>query len=431
MWKIFIIISLSCLLSSCVFKAKIPPIDNFTIEQRIEKSDKYRAIRKLEANSLTLDEKEYYLLDRLQKRFIIYDEFLVKRYNYKDASNISAHIDESALYLAYLANRAASLKNDQNYQKAALNIVKGIYYLDNLNKFDGYLPRYVTLKDNIFTPGSETIRTNSYAILFFAYYQAYQNFQNITLKNLIKNHIELIIKYYLQNDLDLHHHDGMEVKYSSLKSKILSHQLSALTIFEIANIIVTDKQLKSKIQQKLAYFYKKGYKKYNKIMRNSLGFWQFSSHSSNWLNMLKLYVLVIATNDSIYKNNFKNLYKILANDDNIFYNLLYDKIFPLNALQKRKIITNLNNYPISLDNHEIINSSRSKIELDNFPKIIKNKRHIEGLKALPIFDRPLVYFEWKNNQFRLDGNFAAKGNIEYSGLDFLLSYAILLNKKHL
>lgn len=418
-------------LSSCILKAKIPPINNINIEQRIEKSDKYRAIRKLEANLLTLAEKEYYLLDRFQKKFIIYDEFLVKRYNYKDGSNISAHIDESALYLAYLANRAASLKNQKNYQQAAINIVKAIYYLDNLNKLDGYLPRYVTLKDNIFTPGLETIRTNSYAILFFAYYQAYQNLQNINLKNLIENHIELIIKYYLKNDLDLHHYDGTEIKYSSLKSKILSHQLSALTIFEIANLIVTDKQLKNKIQQKLAYFYKKGYKKYNKMMRNSLGNWQFSSHSSNWLNMLKLYVLAIATNDEIYKNNFKNLYKVLQDDDNIFYDLLYGKIFPLNILQKRKIIAELNNYPISLDNHEIINSLRNEIKLDKFPKIIKNKRHIEGVKTLPIFDRPLVYFEWKNNQFRLDGNFLANGNIEYSGLDFLLAYAILLNKKPL
>ena len=423
---IFLIITI-LILSSCIYIPKIPEIKDKNLAKRLDESNQYRQQRRLEANLLTLAEKEYYLLYKFQQDFIIYDEFLVKRYNYKDNSRVSAHIDESALYLAYLANRVKSLEETKYYEKAAIKIIEGIYYLDSLNQLDGYLPRYVELKNNRFIIGDDTIRTNSYAILFFAYYQAYQNFNNPQIKKLIKNHIELIVKYYLKNDLDLYTNQGVYIKYSSLKSKLLSHQLSALLIFEVANIISTDEKLKKQIQQKLKFFIKKGYKKKNKLMNVGIGPWQLSSHSSNWLNMLKLYILVLATNDEIYKTNFKNLYNILAEEDNIFFTLLYADIFRISPLEKRKIIKVLSTYPLTINNKEIINSKRAEVTLDKFPKIIKNKRYTEGKSALAIFDRPAVYFEWKNNQHRLDANFGATGNIEFSGLDFMLAYAMFLN----
>ena len=427
MLKYIFLIIIILISSSCIYTPKIPEIKNQNLTERLKESDKYRQQRRLEANLLTLAEKEYYLLYKFQQNFIIYDEFLVKRYHYKDNSKVSAHIDESALYLAYLANRVTTLQESKYYEKAAMKIIEGIYYLDSLNKLDGYLPRYVELQNNRFVIGDETIRTNSYAILFFAYYQAYKNFNNPQIKHLIKNYVELIIKHYLKNNLDLYTNKGVYIKYSSLKSKLLSHQLSALLIFEVANIISTDKKLKKQIQQKLKLFINKGYKKKNKLMNIGIGSWQLSSHSSNWLNMLKLYILVIATNDEIYKTNFKKLYHILAEEDNVFFTLLYADIFPISPIKKRKIINTLSSYPITLNNQEIINSKRAGVKLDRFPKIIKNKRHTEGKSSLAIFDRPAVYFEWKNNQHRLDANFGATGNIEFSGLDFILAYAMLLN----
>ena len=39
----------------------------------------------------------------------------------------------------------------------------------------------------------------------------------------------------------------------------------------------------------------------------------------------------------------------------------------------------------------------------------------------------MVYFEWKSNQRRVDGNFDQIGDEEFSGLDFLILYSMYQN----
>ena len=183
------------------------------------------------------------------------------------------------------------------------------------------------------------------------------------------------------------------------------------------------------------------------IMKPAIGSWNLASPSSHWLNMMKLYILVKATHASqpIYKIDskktteslnqaqrhhnyeimFKKLYNQLKDSENTLFTLLYGDLFSLSTKELDIVISDLQNFPLSLNDHEIINSSRGDINLKRFPKITKTKRYTENTNPLPIYDRPLVYFEWKRNQHRVDGNFLLKGNVEYAGLDFLIAYALL------
>lgn len=417
---------ISLLLSSCsTYVKKIPTSNSPSLKQRIIISDAHRKARKEESETFSFSEKELYFLQRFQKKFLIKPEFLVKRYHFKDGSNISAYIDESSLYLSYLALKTKKLEFNKGFKKAAQKIIKGIYYLDSLNKLDGYLPRFVTLTNNEFIISEEPIRTNSYSLLLFSYFLAYNYFDDKEIKQMITHHTELIIKYFLKNNLVLKDPEGNKIKYSNLKSNlILSRKLDALVLFEIANIIVQDKALKKAINSKLEYFKHKKYDHPKQIMRPSLGAWHLVSPSSHWLNIMKLYILVKATDNENYKKMFKKLYKKLKNSQNALFTLLYGDVFSLSSDELKDAFISLYNFPLALNNQEIINSSRTDISLKRFPRIIKNKRYTENKTPLPIFDRPLVYFEWKRNQYRVDGNFLSEGNIEFSGLDFLLPYAL-------
>ena len=425
--KLLLIIALFATISCSARYTKIPYKNQEELLNKIAISDEFRATRKASAQELTLDEKEIFFLQKLRDNFIIKPEFLFKRYNYIDKTQTTASIDEASLYLAYFALRIRELYNKSQYVDTATRIIKGIYYLDGLNGFDGYIPRFATLKDNKFTVSEES-RTNNYSLLFFGYYLAYQSFEDDSIRRLIEDHVTLIVKYFLKNDLDLYTADGTHIKYSNLKSKIFSRRLDALVMFEIGNIIVTDPEVKTQITETLEYFERKGYMKKNQIMSFKIAaIWDVATSSSYWLNMMKLYIIAKATNNENYQYMFKKLNRKLRKSQNILFTLLYNDLFPLEKdnpkLQKAQEL--LETYPLELNNQEIINSYRPDIKLNVFAKIVKKRRYTETNTPLEIFNRPAKYFEWKEPQLRVDGNFGQDGNVEFSGIDFLFAKALL------
>lgn len=411
----------SIILSGCLHgEAKY---DKSILAQKVSSSNLNITQRAQEASSLNLAEKEEYFYQRLKKNFII-EPNLVKRYHHLNSSKIEAHIDESLLFLGYLALRYQATEEEQ-YQKLAHNIIKGIYYLENLDGFNGYLPRYVIKKGDTFTIASEQIATNSYSLLAFAYLLAYQNFTDPKIKNMLSKHYTTIIKYILNNNLELIEPDGSEVEFGKFKAKLdPSKQLTGLAFFEVANILVRNDKIKAALQDKLDNFYRKKYRKKNKITYLRLfGFWDLASTSSNWLNYLKLYTSIKATNDEVYKKIFAKLYQNLKKEQNIFYDLLYYDIFQDSSQSLNYSKNILASFPLSLNNLEIINTGREGVKTTKFTNIIKNKRWLESKQPLPIYARPSTYHDWKRNQFRVNGNYNGQGNVEFSGLDFLLAYS--------
>jgi len=428
MQKIILYIALLFTLSSCMH-GKIPHKKE-QLSDHLVKSDELRKFRSFEAKSMNLVDKEAYFYERLKQKFIIKPEYLVKRYHVRDGSYTDAYIDESLLFLSYLALKYKETK-DKQYQKLAHKIIKGLYFLENLDGFNGFLPRYVIDQDDKYVIAKEQIKTNSYALLAFAYLISYQNFDAPIIKKLLTKQITTISKYFLDNDLNLVKPNGEDIKYAQLKAKIVtSRQLDGLAFFEAANVLVQNPEIKAEIEENLAKIYHKKYRKKNKNNHaRFLGFWEFASPSSNWLNFIKLYTAIKATNDEIYKAMFEKLYFELAKEHNVFYDLLYVDIFPDTRQAKiSNIAAILHSFPLSLNNKEVLNSKRADLELKKFPKVIKNKRWVEVKNPLPIYERPLVYHEWKRNQLRVNGNFGMDGEIEFSGLDYLLAYAFYRKK---
>ncbi len=412
------------LLSSCISgKIKNTELD---LQTRLANSSELQHYRKLEAETLSLNEKEEYFFKRLNDKFIYPEPKLVARERVNQEYG-SFYLDENILLLFYLSIKYQE-SGSELYQIQAQKIIEAIYYFDELNGFDGFMPRYLVLKDDKLTIASEHIKTNSYALLALSYYAAYQAFPSQKIKTLITKHTEIIAKYFLDNQLNLVTPNEQNIKYAALDHKfVVSRQLDGLSFFEAALAIVKEDDLKSEISLLLAEHYRPKYKKKFKPLYGELfGFWQLASPSSNWLNLLKMYNLVKITDDEIYKFMFARLYQKLADEQNIFYDLLYLDIFPDKAVSKLTLIAGyLQSFPLDLSAAEIINSHRDDIKLQKFPKITKNKRWLSAKTALPIYARPLMYHEWKRNQLRLNGN---QGNylnhVTFNGLDFLLANAL-------
>lgn len=422
MFKFSFILIFIIALSSCVHGTVEYTGAIFT--KKLESSEQIIKQREKEAQSLDLPAKERYFYERFLTKFIL-EPNLVKRYHLTNSNVSEAHIDESLLFLACLALRY-QVTQEAKYQETAHKIIQGLYFLENLDGFNGYLPRYVIKKGDNFMPSKEQIATNSYSLLAFAYLLAYQNFDNEKIKNMLTKHLTIITKYILEHNLELVEPDGSKVEFGKFNAKFdPSKQLTGLAFFETANVIVRNDQIKATLQDKLENLYRKKYRKKNKITYLRLfGFWDLASTSSNWLNYIKLYTAIKATNHPIYKKMFSKLYHNLAKEENIFYDLLYYDIYPtaLSQLHYSKQI--LASFPLELNNNEIINSGRATVKTTKFTNIIKNKRWLETSKPLPIYARPIIYHEWKRNQFRVNGNIGANGNVEFSGLDFLLAYSI-------
>ncbi|MBL6621271.1 MAG: hypothetical protein ISP24_01135 [Rickettsiales bacterium] len=397
------------------------------LNQKIAKDKDIKAHRIFEAKSLSLKEKEEYFFNRFSQKFIKKPEYLIKRFIDNKNNNYESHIDDAAFFLSYLALKYANDRQEK-YQDLALKILDGIFYLENIDGFNGYMPRFVSGDANKITNNDVPIRTNSYAILSFAYFLAYENFNSLLIKNKIKKHYYVIAKYFLDRDLNLETPDGVDIKYASLDAKfITSRQLDGVAFFEVANKILADSDLSAEIDNILHNVFRKKYrKKGKKISSNIMGFWDLATPSSNWLNFLKLYIAVKASNDAIYKNMFANYYLSVESEKNAFYDLLYIDIFSREKTSKiSNILVALNSFPLTLNDIEIINSHNKKIPINKFSKIRKNKRYVESKIPLLIYNRPLTYHEWKHNQFRVNGNFSKNGELEFSGLDYLLAYSFL------
>ena len=275
------------------------------------------------------------------------------------------------------------------------------------------------------------VHINVYSQLLFAYTHAYLLFEDPELKQMIQDHVLLISEYFLENDFVLKNEKGEIMRYSDLSPKSFTfkknRQLDLLLILESGLVILDEtgfnmEDFRSKKKELLDR-----YKYYQSIQRLHLkiGIFEFPSHSSDWLNFLKLHALISLTDEENYKNAFMNLYKSQQREENPLFQAMYLDIKEDISPEEKELVEKSSNYylstfPLNLSNAEIINSHNKDIQKKI--RFIKLKKVVEAETPLPIFMRPLKGHEWKRNAFRLNGNILESGNKEYPGTDFLLAY---------
>ncbi|MBT4989607.1 MAG: hypothetical protein HOM96_03630 [Rickettsiales bacterium] len=399
---------------------------------KIKEIENVLAARQQQALLYDIDSKYTILLDRFNSQFLLSPRNIVVREYFTNRDVQTSVIDETVFYLIYLSQLSMVFDND-DLEQLIYNIVVDIIEIDKLNGLDGYLPRSVSfdkdLNQLVIVP--DEIHSNSYSIIMLGYYMAYNSSKSMKVRDLISGHVSMIAKYYLDNDLVLRDDKGNEVRVSNLNKRHLSRELDALVIFEIGKKLTKDPKLQLKFEAIVDELKAKGYNKKHKILHLTLLNFEIPSHSSNWLNMLRLYILAKATDEKIYENHFVKLYNILEDEHNPFFDVLYMDLFnQLDEVKMQRISFYLQSFPIELDNREIISSYDADVDLALFPRITKNYIEAESVEALPIYRRPLKYFEWKENQRRIDGNWEGKGNILFSGLDYLLLYSMYKKLNH-
>lgn len=414
------------LITSCSQKYNYRPSDQkkvaalTAIEELVEQ-------RKEQAFAYDIDSKYEVMLARFNDDFLLRPTNTVIREYRIGRDSQSAVIDETVFYLFYLTE-LLRLDHSPEIQKSIAKVVDDIILMDKLNGFDGYLPRSVTYVNGEMQIVPDEIHSNSYSLIMFGYYSAFMATDDDVIKAKIANHVAVIAKYYLDNDLVLRDDKGQEVRVSNLNKRHLSRELDALVIFEIAGLLTRDQELKDLFKAKAEDLKKRGYIKNNKILHLSIFNFQIPSHSSSWLNLVRLYALAKATDEEIYKHNFMKLYQILAVNQNPFFDALYmDLLNEIDVEKLNRIEYFLQTFPIELDNREIVSSYKGDTKLRPFPRITKNYIEAEPYDALPIYRRPLKYFEWKENQLRIDGNWHNKKTMRFSGIDYLVLYGLYKN----
>jgi len=139
---------------------------------------------------------------------------------------------------------------------------------------------------------------------------------------------------------------------------------------------------------------------------------------------VRLCALTEATDREAYNTALRKLYRSQKHERNPQFAIMYlsrNPELPADLL-KREIHTYLSSFPLSLNNHEIINRKDRDIQQKLFPPLVKHSWRAEAKVPLPIYRRPLSYNEWKQNPFRLDGKFHKRGRVLFPGTDFLLAY---------
>jgi hypothetical protein len=180
---------------------------------------------------------------------------------------------------------------------------------------------------------------------------------------------------------------------------VLEPSSSELSSSRVLDLLVIAEGLKAltgspESQQLLADCIDAGYiRKLNKF-EIDIGVAKIPTHSTDWLNMMRLTTLYQFQPSPEYKRALERHFRTQQDEDNALFEAMHQLVTgrPSRALEL------LRDYPLLTDNREIIHRPTRRY------KLIKNRWHSETRSPIPISQRGYHYNLWKRNPFEAREN---------------------------
>jgi hypothetical protein len=384
-------------------------------ELRIQ-SQTQTGMRQIEAQTHSLAEKAAIFERRIFGEFRDPNHFL---FGEERRANRSLQLDLEATALVLAATAAKYSVTQAPEDLRAINrILDGLQVLDDVNTRDGFLPHLVE------SPNLKVIRgdthANAYAQLMFAYITVHQQVADDAVHAKIRMQAKAMAGYFLKHQFKMHDAAGQPIEVSDLTPSpwqlSRSRVLDLLLIAEsLRYLLPPDDPEAPELKAYLDTAGQVGYLRKIQCLRFQMLGYKVPTHSSDWLNFLRLYTLTRISDTSDYHSAWKRHYQNMKEELNPFYAILHH-----DNSQKAVIEHYMNSFPLTLDNHPVVPDDQ--VPLNPYPLYKKNNRAVEALTPLPIYQRPASNFEWKRNPYRVEGHLVRQSEVKYAGIDFYIAY---------
>lgn len=398
------------------------------ISKRLLQSEKVIAMRQQRLEGVSLHYKALFFEEKLTGAMSSKWKFCPKVF-LKNKVDVF-RMDMTALFLASMAFKFAVTKEEID-KTLILNILDSIYAADTLNKLDGFLPYKVSVKRGELKIISNETHINVYTQLFFAYISLLEMNKDSQIRQRVLRHLKLVINHLQANDFKLVDQEGQEAEYSDISPSFFamngSRKCALMALLDAGLNYFPDEGFSEKLKSARTQISDYGYEEDIQSLHFKVFNLELPTHSSSWLNMLSFYNGFRTTEAEHYVTAYKNLLARYADEQNVFFLLIGQLIHEgRNKAVLEGLKQKLEDFPVNPANSEIVFDDNKGIALSEKAVYVKNIKRLEALSPLPFYRRPLKSFEWKQNQMRVDGNFTNSGNQEYTGIDYLLAYWMLI-----
>ncbi len=403
------------LLQACHYLPMPSNEETYPLELQQQSQAQIRAQR-IEATTHSLSEKAAIFEEQIFGEFRHPEHYLFGKQK-RAHQPLKLDLESTALILAGTAAKYAVTQDPADLHTIH-RMLDSLQLMDDMNGRDGLLPYILE------SPSLEIIKgnthSNAYAQLMFALVTVRQQVPDDTAHTHIRRQAKAMAGYFLKYQFTMHNASGQPIEVSDLHPSpwqfSRSRILDLLLISEsLSNLLPADDPAVSQLQDVIRKAEKAGYmSKIQRLQFQFLGY-KVPTHSSDWLNFLRLYTLTRISDRAAYHDAWERHYQALKAEHSPFYAVLYQ-----DHSQQASILSTLDSFPLTRNNQPILPDET--VRLNPHPLYKKHSRTVEALTPLPIYQRPADNFEWKRNPYRTRGHLTPQSITEYAGIDFYVVY---------
>jgi hypothetical protein len=237
-------------------------------------------------------------------------------------------------------------------------------------------------------------------------------------------HIRRIAERYARYNYLLVDGEGRAVEHSDLGAVWSpSNLLDRLLLLELGSQMLYGEPIGDRLRADLQQYTEDPPRVRLNLLHVRASVVELPTASSDFLHVWALYALCRATQSPHYKQALRRLLRQTRGQRNPLFHAVGIGCGVIDPDQQAIVNFGLTTYPAAqLTDVPVSNSSDRDVPRKWLPRVVKNEFEREARRPLPVWRRPLTWFEWKRNQLRLDGNSGADGQTEFSGGDYLLLY---------